>query len=91
MNLFHALTVEKAWVGSINGNFVDSYLNYDINNDHSQLFTFLNEDEEIVARIDPAETLMPAASGPGFYIVHDYVKDESVIIELIQSIPFTIR
>lgn len=91
MNLFHALTVEKAWVQTINGTTIDHYLNFDINDDFSNHFTFVNAKEEIVAILDPSETLNAAPSGPGFFLIKDQKTGNEVILELLQSIPLTIR
>lgn len=91
MNLFHALTVEKAWVQTIDGKVVDHYLNYDINNDFSNHYTFIGVNEQILAIIDPSDDLTETSSGPGFFLIEDQNTKEEVLIELAQTIPLTIR
>ncbi len=82
--------VEKAWIASVSGDPVDSYLNYDINNDHSPNFTFMNG-SDVISVFNPSDTLIPAPSGPGFYLLRNQLTNEDVIVELVQSIPFTVR
>lgn len=91
MNLYFAMTKEKAYISAINGTYIDSYLNYDMLGDFSNAYTFLDKSDNVIATISPSEELRVAPMGPGFYLVTDVATGEDVQIELHQTQPFTIR
>ena len=96
MNLHHALSKEKTFISSINGQFVEYFYNYNlledsVSDDLVDIGTFTNEEDQIIGMFDLNSILKEAPSGPGFFLIYDYYTKDEVIIELKQTIPFTIR
>ncbi len=95
MKLDHALSKEKTFISSINGQYVEYFYNYNLLEkeipDIVSLCTLTNEQDQIIGIFDLDSILKEAPSGPGFYLIYNYYNNEEVIIELKQTIPFTIR
>lgn len=90
MNLYFAMTKEKAYISAINGTYIDSYLNYDMLGDFSNAYTFLDKSGNVIATISPSEELRVAPMGPGFFLIST-IDGEEVQVELVQTQHYTIR
>lgn len=90
MNVITALNVEKAWISVISQIPIKSYLDYDESSPVDS-YTFLDEEDNIIAIFNKNSELKNANLGPGFFLVQDSLSGEEVLIELSQTIPCTVR